>query len=240
MAHGVNLTPDGKQAWVCVMNKNIVPVIDVNTLSVVKEIKFKQSPIHMSFSPDGKYVYITTTGDQIFKYDTKTYKKVWKVTGTSTPAHTGVSPDGKELWTNNHALSDKHYPYQLGASVVSGVQVWDTKTGKLINEIPAEGTPHELQFVPYSAVGIPSKKEDGHTDDATAEAEGLYKKACLACHGANLEGASGPNLEKVGDRYSKEEIEHIISHGKGSMPGKLLSDKEAKKVADWLSGMKKK
>jgi YVTN family beta-propeller protein len=237
MAHGVNLTPDGKQAWVCVMNKNIVPVIDVNTLAVVKEIKFKQSPIHMSFSPDGKYVYITTHGDQIFKYDTKTYKKVWNVTGTSTPAHTGVSPDGKELWTNNHAMSGDRYPYQLGASVVSGIQVWNTKNGKLISEMPAEGTPHEIQFVPYSAVGVP-KKEDGQTDNATAEAEGLYKKSCLSCHGANLEGAAGPNLQKVGDRYSKEEIEHIILHGKGSMPGKLLSEKDAKKVADWLSKKK--
>jgi YVTN family beta-propeller protein len=240
MTHGVNLTPDGKQVWAAVMNENIVPVIDVESLEVIHTIKTEQSPIHLSFSPDGKYVYFTTHGDQIYKYDTKTYEKVWNVTGTSIPAHTGVSPDGKELWTLNHGMDTKRFPYQLGASTVGGIQVWDTEDGAFINDIPSHGTPHEIQFVPYSAVGIleQPKGDEEETDETVAEVKELYGKSCLACHGADLSGASGPNLQQVGSRYTKEDIEHILLHGKGSMPGGLISDEEASKLADWLSNMK--
>lgn len=240
MVHGVNLTPDGKQAWAAVMNENIIPVIDVETLEVVHTIETEQSPIHLSFSPDGKSVYFTTYGDQIFKYDTKNYKEIWKATGTTIPAHTGVSPDGKELWTLNHGMSTERYPYQLGGSTVGGVQIWNTEDGSLINEIPSHGTPHELQFVPYSAVSVPKAEEpDGEKEDeTTAEAKALYEKSCLACHGADLSGASGPSLKTVGSRYDKEGIEHIITHGKGSMPGGLVPDEDAAKIAEWLSHMK--
>ncbi|MCT8140180.1 c-type cytochrome [Anaerobacillus sp. CMMVII] len=240
MVHGVNLTPDGKQAWAAVMNENIVPVIDVETLEVVHKIETEQSPIHLSFSPDGKFVYFTTYGDQIFKYATDSYEQAWNVTGKTIPAHTGVSPDGKQLWTLNHGMDPSRYPYELGGSTLSGIQIWNTEDGSLINEIPAHGTPHELQFVPYSAVGVPKTEVDvgQATDEATAQAMESYGKSCLACHGADLTGASGPSLDTVGSRLTKEEIEHIIIHGKGSMPGGLASQEEATLIADWLSQMK--
>lgn len=214
MVHGINLTPDGKQAWAAVMNENIVPVIDVETLEVVHTIETEQAPIHLSFSPDGSFVYFTTYGDQIFKYDTKDYKQVWNVTGTTIPAHTGVSPDGKELWTLNHGMDTNRYPYQLGGSTLGGVQIWDTEDGSLINEFPAHGTPHEIQFVPYTAVGVPKMdegKEDGkETDEATTLAMDAYGKACLSCHGADLTGASGPSLEIVGSRLSKKKLNTLL------------------------------
>jgi YVTN family beta-propeller protein len=236
MVHGVNLTPDGKQVWAAVMNENIVPVIDVEKLEVIHEIKTEQSPIHLSFSPDGKSVYFTTYGDQIFKYDTKSYKQTWNVTGTTVPAHTGISPDGKELWTLNHGMHLKRYPYELGGSTIGGIQIWDTEDGSLISEVPAHGTPHELQFVPYSAVGVPATETKD--EEKTIEAKEIYNKTCLACHGADLKGASGPNLQGIGNKYTKEEIEHIIKHGKGSMPGGLLSEDKAALIADWLSQIK--
>ncbi len=248
MVHGINLTPDGKQAWAAVMNENIVPVIDVKTLEVIHTIKTEQSPIHLSFSPDGDYVYFTTYGDQIFKYKTKDYKQVWNVKGATVPAHTGISPDGKELWTMNHGMDPSRYPYQLGSSTLGGIQVWNTEDGSLINEMPAQGTPHEIQFVPYSAVGIQEMEEsketeeetkaEDKTEEATAEAKSLYGNSCIACHGGDLSGASGPSLEVVGSKLTKEEIEHITIHGKGSMPGGLVSDKEAALIANWLSEKK--
>jgi YVTN family beta-propeller protein len=236
MVHGVNLTPNGEQAWACVMGENIVAVIDATTFEVIKNIDFEQSPIHLNYSPDGDFVYITTFGDQIFKYNTKTYEQVWNITGTSIPAHVGVSPDGKELWTLNHGMDNARYPYQLGGAILSGIQIWDTETGELINEIPAEGTPHEIQFVPYTAVGVvemPDEEAHDHSDPHSS-AKAAYRQSCLACHGANLEGASGPALEGIGGKLTMEEIEHIIIHGQGSMPGRLVPDEDAKKIAEWL------
>lgn len=70
---------------------------------------------------------------------------------------------------------------------------------------------------------------------ASAEVEKHFQQSCASCHGGNLEGRSGPNLQKVGSKYSKDEIEDIIVNGQGGMPGGLLKGAEASEVADWLA-----
>lgn len=71
--------------------------------------------------------------------------------------------------------------------------------------------------------------------DADA-ADSSYQQNCAACHGGNLEGATGPALEQVGNNYSEEEILDIILNGKGSgMPGGLITGDEAENVAAWLA-----
>lgn len=240
--HGVNLTPDGKQVWTAVGGKKSVVIIDAKTLEITDEIAFEGGPIHISFSPDGKNAYVTTGGNQIYKLDTKTHEIIWNSTGTTIPAHTGVSPDGRELWTLNHGMHER-YNYQLGGEMVSGVQVWDTENGQLITEIPSEGVPHEIQFVPYSALrgGLALTSEEVHSKGAHSVGEAgelIYKQSCLSCHGANLEGKSGPALKAIGGQKSKEEIFEIIMKGQGMMPSDLIPEVDAKILANWLSEKK--
>lgn len=159
-AHGVNLTPDGKQVWLAGIGFKEVWVIDVATLAVTKKLPIEEPPIHISISPDSAFAYITTANNLIFKVDTKTYEAKWRSEGTVIPAHTGLSPDGKELWTLNHGMDVERYPFLLGGEPVQGVQVWDTDNGELVNEIPMEAMPHEIQFVPYSAFGTPKPEQD--------------------------------------------------------------------------------
>ncbi|BAQ10219.1 cytochrome C-553 [Bacillus sp. OxB-1] len=78
----------------------------------------------------------------------------------------------------------------------------------------------------------------GGGETASADAEALYRKSCIGCHGANLEGASGPKLSDVGSRLSEEEIRTIILEGKGNMPPGLLKGEEADVVAKWLAEKK--
>ncbi|WP_179292732.1 YVTN family beta-propeller repeat protein [Bacillus sp. 7884-1] len=241
--HGVNLTPDGKQVWAAVRGevKSIV-IIDVATLEIVDKIKFEEGPTHISFSPDGKYTYNTTGGNKLFKIDTKTHKIIWQSTGTTIPAHTGVSPDGREFWTLNHGM-DQRYNYQLGGEVVSGVQVWDTENGELITEIPAEGVPHEIQFVPKTALGsetaLTSEDVHSHGTHSIAEAgEQIFKQSCASCHGGKLEGGNGPALSNIGAQKSKEELLETIKNGKGMMPSGLVSESDAKILANWLAEKK--
>jgi cytochrome c551 len=66
------------------------------------------------------------------------------------------------------------------------------------------------------------------------DAEGLYELSCLACHGADLKGASGPPVLNMASKHSQEDIEKLILEGKGMMPGKLLTETEAETVAKWL------
>jgi len=159
-AHGVNLTADGKHVWLAGLAFKEVWVLEVATLKILKKLPIPSPPIHVSPSPDNKFVYIATADNLIYKVDAMTYQTLWQAKGTVIPAHTGLSPDGKELWTLNHGMDTRRYPFLLGGQPVEGVQVWDTDTGKLVTEIPMEAMPHEIQFVPYSAFGTPTVKQD--------------------------------------------------------------------------------
>ncbi|QFT90632.1 Cytochrome c-551 precursor [Bacillus sp. THAF10] len=68
-----------------------------------------------------------------------------------------------------------------------------------------------------------------------AEAEELFNQSCIGCHGGNMEGGSGPSLQKVGSKYSEEEIKNIILNGKGSMPVVINDENEAATLAGWLA-----
>ncbi|ACB61872.1 cytochrome c class I [Exiguobacterium sibiricum 255-15] len=89
-----------------------------------------------------------------------------------------------------------------------------------------------------------SKDESTMSDDSSktntaVDAEKIFANNCASCHGNNLEGNVGPNLTKVGAKYSSEEIQKIIKNGKGQMPaGILKDDKEIVAVADWLADKK--
>lgn len=74
----------------------------------------------------------------------------------------------------------------------------------------------------------------GDAADEPKDAEGLYKKSCIGCHGSDLKGASGPAVTNMKDKYTEEELHTLIMEGKGMMPGKLLTDEQAQLVAEWL------
>lgn len=71
-------------------------------------------------------------------------------------------------------------------------------------------------------------------------AEAIYKSNCVTCHGADLSGAVGPNLQKVGARLSKDQISATIANGGAGMPAfkNTLKDSEIAALADWLSTKK--
>ena len=89
-----------------------------------------------------------------------------------------------------------------------------------------------------------TKEESTMNDDSSktvtgVDAEKIFANNCASCHGNNLEGNVGPNLTKVGSKYSSEEIQEIIKNGKGQMPaGILKEDEEIVAVADWLADKK--
>ncbi|ARP44104.1 cytochrome c551 [Geobacillus thermodenitrificans] len=74
--------------------------------------------------------------------------------------------------------------------------------------------------------------------DTTAAAEQVYQQSCASCHGQDLSGGVGPNLQKVGSKYSADEIKEVITKGRGSMPGGIIQGEDADKVAEWLAAKK--
>ena len=85
-------------------------------------------------------------------------------------------------------------------------------------------------------------KEGAGTGTTTTkvDAEAVFKANCVSCHGNNLEGAVGPNLQKVGGKLSKGDIDAVVSNGRGGMPSfkGQLSSEEIAGIADWLSTKK--
>lgn len=85
--------------------------------------------------------------------------------------------------------------------------------------------------------GTPSTTApSGSYDAATAEA--LFKNTCAGCHGQTLEGAVGPNLQKVGAELNKDQILEVLNKGKGAMPPGLVKGAEAENIAAWLADKK--
>lgn len=77
-------------------------------------------------------------------------------------------------------------------------------------------------------------------DTATTDPSKIFESTCASCHGADLSGGVGPSLQKVGGKYSKDEIREIIKTGfpDAGMPPGLLQGAEADAVAKWLSKKK--
>ncbi|MFL1675398.1 c-type cytochrome [Paenibacillus dendritiformis] len=79
------------------------------------------------------------------------------------------------------------------------------------------------------------------TLEGPEEAVAVYKQRCMQCHGDALQGLMGPesNLQKVGERLSKEDIVNTINNGGSRMPAQRNIDPDdIDKVAEWLAGKK--
>lgn len=169
--HGVNITPDGREVWVAVPGGGETMIIDNTSLEVVANLKLIEGggPIHIVFSPDSQFAYMThlsSVGLVLIKLDVASRQMMWQVQGSG--AHLGMSPDGKEVWTLNHTFDQgDRYPYTLGGQPLSAVRVFDAETGEWMFETVVERRPHEIQFVPYSAVMAPEQQQESSATGAT-------------------------------------------------------------------------
>lgn len=75
--------------------------------------------------------------------------------------------------------------------------------------------------------------------DANA-AQALYKQSCMSCHGTDLQGGVGPNLQKIGGKLSAEQIYKQIENGSGVMPAfkSQLKNETVANLARWLAEKK--
>ncbi|MGA8942260.1 MAG: cytochrome c [Thermoactinomyces sp.] len=89
-----------------------------------------------------------------------------------------------------------------------------------------------------SAGGNDTGKQNG-TSTAQTDPKEIYMSNCASCHGGNLQGATGPNLQQVGAKLNKEQILQILQNGQGTMPAQShISADERDQLATWLSEKK--
>jgi len=87
----------------------------------------------------------------------------------------------------------------------------------------------------------------GATIPSDFKADEIYTKqqGCVACHGANMEGGTGPALWDIGSKYNKEEILTLINEG-GAGKGQLMpaggmfqgTEEEKEALAEYLASLK--
>lgn len=79
---------------------------------------------------------------------------------------------------------------------------------------------------------------DSSSFDADA-AEEIFNQSCVSCHGQDMTGGTGPDLTKVGDELSEDEIHDIVENGKDGMPGGLVQDDaDLDNLVKWLASHK--
>lgn len=90
----------------------------------------------------------------------------------------------------------------------------------------------------YKSKELAEGEKNGGKQAQAATPEEIVKQSCTSCHGEQLQGAVGPNLQKIGGKLSKDEIQEIIVNGKGNMPGGMVPAEQASEVAEWLAKKK--
>jgi cytochrome c551 len=72
------------------------------------------------------------------------------------------------------------------------------------------------------------------------QAEVVYKQFCISCHGVDLQGFDGPNLQTVGERLTEDQIFTQIQKGSEGMPGfkVVIKEQDMRLLAAWLAAKK--
>jgi YVTN family beta-propeller protein len=79
-AHGLGITPDGKQLWSTSKVYGYAYVYSLPAMKELARVYVGQHPEWVTFSPDGRLVYVAAAGDNVtFVVDTKTFKEVSRI-----------------------------------------------------------------------------------------------------------------------------------------------------------------
>lgn len=79
---------------------------------------------------------------------------------------------------------------------------------------------------------------DNNEEASADDSEEIFANNCATCHGDDLSGDTGPDLTKIGNDLSEEDILDVIDEGPGAMPPGIVEGEEADSLAKWLSEMK--
>ena len=110
MPKGVELTPDGRQAWVTNFGHDrghSVTVFDSANGEVVKQISFQGRAVELAFSLDGQRAYISNfdTGE-LMVVDTVSFQVIDTVKVGINPKIVTTSPSGNRIYVSNWSSND--------------------------------------------------------------------------------------------------------------------------------------
>jgi len=101
--HMAMFTPDGRYVVTGGTRANKAYIVDVPTLTLVKEIPVDFAPEHMSISPDSRYYYQgNPDGDSISVIDMQSLTEIRRLPGFAEPLNVTFLPDGSKAYVANY------------------------------------------------------------------------------------------------------------------------------------------
>lgn len=116
--------------------------------------------------------------------------------------------------------------------------VYDTPFEQMVEDIKYLNGDRSKRVKVDTSTG--GQADNGAISSDQANVEAIYRQSCLSCHGTDLKGGMGPNLQKIGGKLSEEQIKGIIEKGQGRMPGfaSRLKDEQIQELTTWLASKK--
>jgi nitrous oxide reductase len=161
--HGIDLTMDGKLAFVAGKLSGNIPVIDIAKLEVIKEIDltpavpgFNKSaapgPLHTVFTNDGKWAYTTLFVDNaVAKIDLGKMEMVKKIPVHYRPGHLQITPDSKYITVWNK-YSTGLFAGSISNQDPTNVELIDLAKDEVIARAPTVPEPHNAKIIRADAV----------------------------------------------------------------------------------------
>ena len=129
--HMLRVAPDGGSVWVMTAVTGTNEVLDPDTLAVVSSGKVGKVPVTNSWTPDGRYSYVTHFGDPFISViDAASYREVARIQVGKQIANVGFRPDGRYAYATVRGENK--------------VVVIDTARMEVVKELPAGDQPFGL------------------------------------------------------------------------------------------------
>lgn len=101
--HMAMMSSDGRWVVTGGSSSNKAYIIDVPTLTLVKEIPVDFAPEHLAFSPDGRYYYQgNPSGDSVSVIDMVSMTEIKRIPGFAEPLNITFTPDGSKAYVGNY------------------------------------------------------------------------------------------------------------------------------------------
>lgn len=101
--HMAMMSHDGRWVVTGGTRANKAYIIDVPTMTLVKEIPVDFAPEHLAFSPDGRYYYQgNPDGDSISVIDMVSLTEIKRIPGFAMPLNITFTPDGTKAYIGNY------------------------------------------------------------------------------------------------------------------------------------------
>lgn len=101
--HMAMMSSDGRYVVTGGTRANKAYIIDVATLTLIKEIPVDFAPEHLAFSPDGRYYYQgNPDGDSVSVIDMISLTEITRIHGFAEPLNITFTPDGSKAYVGNY------------------------------------------------------------------------------------------------------------------------------------------